>query len=213
MTRWRAGLTVAAMVCWAGSAQAEPETHDGFQFRGTLGGGYLHDSESLEGTPVDFERSVSGAAALVELYLGGTPVPGLVLGGFLSGMSAPNPKAKFNGASVGSDDDATLGLGSIGPYVDYYPDVQGGLHVLGTLGYGLLSFDDGSGNGDDATSSETSSGFTLGAGIGYDAFVSDEWSLGALARLSYGWTSHGPSAIPMHDDVLMFGLSFSVSCH
>lgn len=209
MTKWWVGVMVIATTCWAGTAKADPDTHDGFQFRATLGGGYLHDSESIEGVTNDFDASVSGGAALFELYLGGTPVPGLVLGGYLSGMSAPGPEAEINGMTFEADDDVSLGLGSIGPYVDYYPDPLGGFHVLGSLGYAQVSFDDGDGVVEDATSS----GFTLGAGVGYDAFVSDEWSLGALGRLGYAWTSHDTSGVTVHDDALMIGLSFSVSCH
>ena len=210
MIRTRVGITMMAVVCWAGTANADPETHDGFQFRGTLGGGYLSDSESVEGAGDGaFEATVSGGAALLELYFGGTPVPGLVFGGFLSGMSAPGPSAEFGGTTFEADDDTSLGLGSVGPYVDYYPDPQGGLHVLGTLGYAQVTFDDGDGIVDESTSS----GFTLGAGIGYDAFVSDEWSLGALGRLGYAWTSHDTAGVTVHDNALMLGISFSVSCH
>lgn len=207
MIRSWVGVTAMAAVCWTGTAKADPETHDGFQFRGTLGGGYLRDSESVDDS--EFEATVSGGAALLELYFGGTPVPGLVLGGYLSAMSAPGPSAKVGDVTVEADDDTSLGLASVGPYVDYYPDPHGGFHVLGSLGYAQVTFDDGDGIVDDATSS----GFTLGAGIGYDAFVSDEWSLGALGRLGYAWTSHDSGAFTVQDNALMLGVSFSVSCH
>lgn len=201
---------VVATVCVAGTAKAAPDTHDGFQFRATLGGGYLHDSESVDGAPdANFDASISGGAALLELYLGGTPVPGLVLGGYLSGMSAPGPSAELNDTTLESDDDFSLGLGSIGPYVDFYPDPHGGFHLLGSLGYAQVTFNDG----DDTIEQATSSGFTLGGGIGYDAFVTDEWSLGVLGRLGYAWTSHETSGITVNDNALMFGVSFSVSCH
>jgi hypothetical protein len=211
MTRIWVGALVAGAVCWAGTARAAPYTHDGFQFRGTLGGGYLHDSESVEGSAnvQAFDASVSGGALLLELYFGGTLAPGLVLGGFLSGMSAPGPEAEVGEATFETSDDASLGLGSLGLYADFYPDPQGGFHLLGTLGYAQVTFDDGDGTVEAATSS----GLALGAGLGYDAFVSDEWSLGALGRVGYAWTSHETSGVTVHDDALMVGLSFSVSCH
>jgi opacity protein-like surface antigen len=210
MTQWWAGVTVVAVVCWAGAAKAAPDTHDGFQFRGTLGGGYLRDSESVDGSANDaFEATISGGAAMLELYLGGTPAPGLVLGGYLSGMSAPGPSAELDGTTLQADDDFSIGLGSIGPYVDFYPDAQGGFHLLGSLGYAQVTFNDGN----DTIDQATSTGFTLGAGVGYDAFVADEWSLGALGRLGYAWTSHEISGITLNDNALMLGVSFSVSCH
>jgi hypothetical protein len=210
MTKWWVGALGLATVCWAGTASADPDTHDGFQFRGTLGGAYLHDSESVEGAGVTSEDfTVSGGALLLELYFGGTPVPGLVFGGFLSALSAPGPTVEAGGMTFEANDDASLGLASIGPYVDFYPSPQGGFHVLGTLGYAQVTADNGNGIIEEATSS----GFTLGAGIGYDAFVSDEWSLGALGRLSYAWTSHETSGITVNDNALALGISFSVSCH
>lgn len=208
MARILVGVVAMSVLCWAGAAKADPDTHDGFQFRATLGGGYLHDSESLDGAS-GFDASISGGAGLLELYFGGTPVPGLVLGGFVSGVSAPGPSAEVNGMTLTASNDVSLGLGSIGPYVDYYPDPQGGFHALGTLGYAQVTFN----NGDGTVDAATSSGFTLGAGVGYDAFVSDEWSLGGLGRLGYAWTSHSTSGVTVHDNALMLGLSFSVSCH
>lgn len=209
MTRSWVGVLVLAIVGWAGTARADVETHDGFQFRGTLGGGYLHDSESLEGAGNGIDATVSGGAALLEIYLGGTPVPGLVFGGFLSGMSAPGPSAKVGNTTIEASDDQSLGLGSVGPYVDFYPSPQKGFHVLGTLGFAQVSFNDGNGTVDAASSS----GFTLGTGVGYDGFVSDQWSLGVLGRLSYAWTSHDTAGVTVHDNALAVGLSFSVSCH
>lgn len=107
MGRSWVGILVVAIVAWAGNAKADPYTHDGFQFRGTIGGGYLHDSESVDGASI--EGKVSGGAALIELYLGGSPVPGLVLGGFLSGMSAPGPTFEVNGVEGEANDDTSLG--------------------------------------------------------------------------------------------------------
>jgi hypothetical protein len=108
-----------------------------------------------------------------------------------------------------ASDDASIGLGSIGPYLDFYPDPMGGFHVLGSLGYAQVSFDDGDGIVEEVTSS----GFTLGGGVGYDAFVSNEWGLGVLGRFGYAWTSHETSGVTVKDNALMLGVSFSVSCH
>lgn len=206
-----AGVVVLVALCWTEGAMADPETHDGFQFRGTLGAGYLHDSESVDdpGGNELAAGSVSGAAASFELFFGGTPLPGLVFGGFLSGMAAPGPSVKMNGVTFDSGSGTSLGLGSVGPYVDFYPNPQSGFHVLGNLGYAQVTFNDGNGTVDEATSS----GFILGTGVGYDAFVSDEWGLGVLGRLSYAWTGHESVGLKVHDNVLALGVSFSVTYH
>jgi opacity protein-like surface antigen len=210
MIRSWVGVTVLGLVCWTGTAKADPDTHDGFQFRGTLGGGYLHDTRSYDPDPLSFgDVQIKGGAALLELYFGGTPIPGLVFGGYLSGMSAPGPTVEAGDQSVEAEGDQSIGLGSIGPYVDFYPNPRGGFHVLGTLGYGQVSFSEDGDTNDD----ETSSGFMLGAGVGYDAFVSDEWSLGGLAKLGYAWTGHEVGTVDAKDNAWMLGLSFSVSCH
>src|SRR5262245_5205557 len=119
MIRSWVGVLVLGLVCVAGTAKADPDTHDGFQFRGVIGGGYLHDSRTLEGSFGGVSRSAEGTAkggaGLFELYFGGTPVPGLVFGGYLSGISAPGPTLEDDqNGEVEADDDFSMGFGSIG---------------------------------------------------------------------------------------------------
>lgn len=55
-------VTVVAVVCWAGAAEATPDTHDGFQFRGTLDAGYLRDGENVDGSTNDASRQACAVA-------------------------------------------------------------------------------------------------------------------------------------------------------
>ena len=142
-------LGVAVSVC--GSARAEPRTHDGFQFRGGLGVGYLSDSESVKGVSAPSAK-IRGAAVALELYFGGTLAPGLSLGGYVSALSAPGPDVKLSdGQSFASSNDMSLNLSTIGPYLDFYPDPHGGFHVLGTVGFARVSASE---DGDDQPDSD-----------------------------------------------------------
>jgi hypothetical protein len=173
------GLVATIVLLCAVPAFADPYVHDGFQFRGAIGPGYLSDTESYgDGSA---SATLSGGSASLELYFGGTPVPGLALtfGGFLTGASAPGPSISVNGTTVGTANNVSLQLGTFGPYVDFYPFPSGGFHVLGTLGFAQLS----TSNSDGTTTSEN--GFTVGAGVGYDFWVASNWSLGVLGRLQF----------------------------
>jgi hypothetical protein len=62
-------LTVAVLAFESTPARAEGRYHDGFQFRGAVGFGYLSDAESNDAT-------LGGGAGVLEVYLGGMPYRG-----------------------------------------------------------------------------------------------------------------------------------------
>lgn len=170
----------------ATQAAAAPQAHDGFQFRGAVGGGYLVDTFSIPaGLSIagislgSIDYTIHGGAGSLELYFGGTPAAGLVLGGFFSGVSAVAPSMTVGGQEFTANDNVRLNFAMLGPYVDYYPDPTTGFHLLGALGYAQLNLEDGSSKTKNAT------GFGLGGGIGYDWWVADEWSIGVLGRMSW----------------------------
>lgn len=141
--------------------------HDGFRFRGTLGPGYVSYGEG--------NSNLHGLAGASGIYLGTTLPPSLGLGGSLSITLAP--AAGYDGTGGAT---YRLALITLGPYVDYYFRPRGGLHALGTAGFAVLDvvdtqFDEGY----DLT------GFSLGAGLGYDFWVGSEASLGVLGRVQY----------------------------
>lgn len=160
----RAAFAVGvASFLWAGNAMADRRTHDGFQFRGAVGGGYLADWTSGSGTG---STSVSprGPAGSLEFYLGATPLPGLTVG------------LDYN--SVASWSSLTSFFAS-GLYVDHYLDPHAGFHLLGMLGVSQITSE----IHDSRVSGEGMG--TIGLGVGYDWWVGDEWSIGLLGRVTY----------------------------
>lgn len=190
-----AGAAFALAFLTAARANAEPHKHDGFQFRGTLGLGYLEDFETTPNTP--YSGRIGSFAGTTEFFFGGTLRPSIVIGGFLGLTSAPGPSATYP-YQVG-----TLDLATFGPYVDYYFDPHQGFHVLGTVGLaGLLA---------ERSDQSAASGFTVGAGVGYDWWIRREWSVGILARLQYARTTpSGPSNLGRREDTIAPTIAFSI---
>jgi hypothetical protein len=205
-------LVSLGIVCASGVAGAAPRNHDGFQFRGALGFGFLSGNfkadvpVGLPGLGVgNIGGTISGPAGSFELYFGGTPAQGLTLGGYLSATVAAGPTYKAdNGVSGTANGDVSLNLFTGGPYIDFYPDPTTGFHLLGTLGYAELTASN------DNTTSEASTGVGVGAGIGYDWWVGDEWSLGVLGRFTYAAVSHEAAGSKETDSVIAPALLFSV---
>ena len=135
-------------------------THDGFFLRTGLGGASL----SLK-PPVG--ETLSGSGGAFDLAIGGTLGSGFVLAGDLAFNSFK--KTVFN-------TDITYTLVSLSLLGDWYFDPKGGLHAQ--LGLGSAGVDAAA----RGTSGSVGNGGIVTLGVGYDAFVSDEWSLGGLLR-------------------------------
>lgn len=154
--------------------------HDGFYFRGVMGVAHLTGRVELD-TPLatadqpETDVDMSGTGIAFDLMFGGT-LSGWVLGGGLWATGTPEPDIE---PDIYSDErQRSLNLGVIGPFVDWYPDEEGGFHagvILGFAGFTLTED-----RKDDPLFE--SGGGALGAIIGYDFWVSREWSLGLLAR-------------------------------
>ena len=151
--------------------------HDGFFLRLALGPSYLN-STWKGGTQ---DATVSGVGAGHEVSLGGTPLPGLVVGGgsFSSFVSSPTISYAGQSADAGS---ASLSL--FAPFIDWYPSDTQGFHVQGAAGLAYVSYDSkGGGKGVSGT------GLGFMAGAGYEIWVAEQWSLGAMFRLQYATPS------------------------
>jgi hypothetical protein len=200
-------MTCAGVVpCLETRASAEPKTHDGFQFRGATGAAYWWDKED----PVAFGvigDKLRGAAGSLEVFAGGTPLRGLVIGGFY-GMVMPPATTILKEDGERFDDSGSLtqrALLTAGPYVDYYPDPRKGFHVLGDVG-GAVQL----GAGYIARLHPPGIGYTLGAGVGYDWWVSNEWSLGLLARFQYVRGTMSGERSDLDLDIVATGLALSI---
>jgi Autotransporter beta-domain len=182
---WVSGLLGLSVAVCAGSALADPMTHDGFYFRGATGLGYLHSSISAPG----LDASMSGLAIGFDAWFGGSPIPGLAIGGGITTFDVPSPSLKSGGASQTFNGHAMLDI--VGVFGDYYFDPNRGMHLEALLGYGVLGRTDNNGN----SSNNDPSGLALGVGFGNDWWVSDEWSIGVLGRLIYAPLSYSIGSV------------------
>jgi hypothetical protein len=160
----------------AREAHALEETHDGFYLQMAIGPGYL--SASAEQGPM--EVSFGGATVSSHLMIGGSLMPGLVLGGGFINDYAFSPSYKLNDQEPVGLDDVSLYLISIGAFVDFYPNPTKGLHFQGFAGWGgLESSSNGNSGGSDPT------GLVVTVGAGYEWWVAKEWGVGILGRFGY----------------------------
>lgn len=189
----RIGLSIgllAAGLCFSGIASAQAaapppdaggaETHDGFFFRLGLNFGPLIASEKIEINGQEGpEADYSGLTIGTDILIGGTPIPGLAIGGALIGASTRDPTVKQG--DFEAEADGTLLVLGVGAFADYYFDPHSGGHVQLLLGFAAADFvrASGSSGGSDPT------GLMVGLGGGYDFWIGDEWSIGPFARILY----------------------------
>ena len=169
-----AGLaTLAGVLFTSGHAQAAPYTHDGFYLQLNAGLGYMSASAEQGG----ITQKLSGATLPSSLLLGGTVGPVVIGGGFFADHAFA-PGATINGQKQNLD--ISMTLIAIGAFADIYPDVHKGLHFQPFIGWAAL---ERSMNGNSGGSDPT--GLVLAISGGYDVFVSDNWSIGGMARIAY----------------------------
>lgn len=171
------GIISALTLSLGNTAEAQVEdirTHNGFYLQLTGGLGYVSTSVDAPGDP-----SMGGMALDTSLLLGGTPIPGLAIGGGLMIDYLPSPGSEVNGMDSPTPITSQYLIG-IGLFADFYPDPKGGLHFQGFAGWGgVESSVDGDVGGSDPT------GLVMSIGGGYDVFITDELSVGGLARLGF----------------------------
>ena len=201
-------------------------THDGFYLRIALGPGVLSGRLKLDGAPSGDD--IVGVAGHVEVALGGTPIPGLVVGGGLFASLSDQPvysysdnghDYKFNGGAVTAE--------VVGPFADFYPSPRGGWHLQAALGVAHLSASQGEpqtvctigvGCQSLVVPGTSFGGLGVGAlgGVGYEAFVADQWSVGGIARFMYASSEVSPddkSYPKMKLSAWSMGLLFDVTYH
>ncbi len=168
-----------------------PRTHDGFYMQLDAGLGYLSTSASAGGAT----EKLSGLTFPTAILLGGTVGPVVIGGGLLMDYAA-SPSFSYNGQSS-SASGAHLYMISMGVFADIYPNPSGGFHIQPFLGYGGLSLEYNGYTGSGP------SGMVLAAGVGYDWWVADEWSIGIMGRMTYaplsnsglGWSTIAPALL------------------
>jgi hypothetical protein len=166
--------------------------HDGFYLRLGLGGGRLggsfgsNASSELHGA---FDGSFARGSLAFEVNVGGTPAPGLVIGGGLwidTALGQPSSTdIRVNGKPAPPLilDHVTIAL--LGPFVDYYFDPKQGFHIQGALGIASMNIGTGTRGSGITTAEKTMGGLGFMLGGGYEWWIAEQWSLGALLRFLY----------------------------
>jgi hypothetical protein len=146
---------------------------------GTLGSSVGVDSA------VESDFSASGLGYALDVLVGGTPTPGIAVGGGLFLARASSGETSFDDVEV--QEDSQLGFALAGAFVDGFPDRNGGFHLGGAAGPALVSFDVGDGSGNDHE------GFGFGAALwlGFGAWVAPDWSIGGKLQLAAAFTGDG----------------------
>ena len=113
--------------------------------------------------------------------MGGTVIPGLVLGGgsYGAGIFAPTYEDDE------SLDAGLLTISTLGPFADYYLDPAGGLHVQAAILFATVAQAKGGDELGQVREDSSGSGFGLMLGAGYEIWIGEQWSVGALARVTY----------------------------
>ena len=157
----------AAALAAAGSSAAAQEApvREGLQVRAMLGPAWMYAAASGESANGE-DGAVTGFGIGGLATVGGTPAPGLVVGGGAMGAHIFAPEASVNGNDTSLDADAIALV--VGPHIDYYPDPGEGLATLAA--------------GDDRTE-QIALGFGGVVAVGHDWWLSDRWSAGVLARV------------------------------
>lgn len=193
------------------------EMHDGFYFRAGLGFGALIGKVEPD-TESNLDSKTSGFSVLSELAFGGTPVPGLVIGGGIYSANTPTTSYEFEeGDTSLSIDGKGTTVGVIGPFVDVYPNPELGLHFQGALGFGILTADESDDDDVDFPPDKYSGvGFGLMVGGGYEVFVADQWSIGGVVRVVYAnatMKSDSDDFVDVKAHALVPGALFTVTYH
>jgi hypothetical protein len=194
-------------------ADAAPRVHDGvYAHAGLLGGPGFVTYDAPMSTDVQHRGQATGTTFGLELSLGGTLPGGVVVGGMLLAHSQSEPS--FDDPTVTQGwDSTTNGVGGIALFARFYPNPRGGFHVDALLGPAShrtrhereippppltaitcpvifpACWDDNQPRKLEAT--ETSRGYLLGLGAGYELWITNQFSLGLAARMDYAHTWSG----------------------
>ncbi len=168
--------------------------HEGFYLRASVGFGYYYGSFSDCNQP-GFDFNEHGGTMSADLLIGGSPSPGISIGGGL--MVDP----LFGTDSEHGSRHGSVGRVSwlVGPFADAFPDPTKGWHLGGLIGFAGQSFDSL-----DTGETRRGAGFGGAAWVGYDFWVADEWAVGPQFRVMGARTTNSKSG----EDLSAFASSF-----
>jgi hypothetical protein len=161
--------------------QSEPHLHDGFYLRLSTGLGPYN--ERIDRPGQESHASVNGIAHTAEVAAGTTIRPGVVLGAaFWSSTVLASSTRTFVGEVMTSSTAQNPSSWVAGPWIDYYYDPRGGLHIPAAFGIALVNGLEVDGSRLSRTNNALGAGMLLG--LGYDWWISDQWSVGVLGRVT-----------------------------
>jgi len=173
--------------------------HEGFYLRASVGFGYYYGSFS-DGKQPNLDFNEHGGSMSLDLLIGGSPSPGLSIGGGLLVDPLFGAEYSRDGDNLGNHDGVST---LIGPFIDAFPDPTKGWHLGGMFGLAAQSFQNVNATGDGR---ERALGIGGAAWFGYDFWVAGEWAAGPQFRAMGARTSDTKSG----QDVSAFASSFDL---
>jgi len=148
--------------------------HEGFYLRASLGFGDYRASFS-DGAEPERDFHEHGNNMSIDLLIGGSPSPGVSIGGGL--LLDPLFGADYERRGIGAGSHGGFST-LIGPFIDGFPDQSRGWHLGGLIGLAGQSFQNLNASGTDRAAGIGGAGW-----FGYDFWVADEWSTGPQLRI------------------------------
>lgn len=194
---WLTALVFCGTSLLTAQVLAEDRTHDGLYIRFGTGFGAYDEYANTGRTPLYDGRlraTSRGFAVASEFAMGGTPWKGLVIGGGIYSLEVYTSSVTTNKDAEASEqigkalEDTAIesrDFNIVGPFIDRYFAPELGLHVQAALGVATqYGYTVNTRNPDDSDYNPVGAGFILG--LGYESWITGEWSLGILARLGAG---------------------------
>ncbi len=132
------------------------------------------------------EGKLGGSTMNAEMALGWSIADGVVLG-VRGTVSVVNSWSFDNGVLTNGNEvtsNASVIATAAGMF-DWFPMPDAGLHLFVSPGYATGRLADGEGR----MGTQAMHGLAMGTGLGYEGFVSDQWSIGLQARVDLAWLS------------------------
>jgi hypothetical protein len=144
-------------------------SHEGFFMRLNLGVGYAGVSRP--------DYKWSGVGLGMGLSIGGSLVKNLALHADFRSTLLPRPTQRTLGHN--SDFDADIVFESMGVGLTYY-FMPMNIYVSGSVGIGLMVFED-----DGGQSKDTDAGLALSGQVGKEWWISSDWGVGVAGQVQY----------------------------
>jgi hypothetical protein len=177
--------------------------HDGFFL--SLSGGPVY--QRLDDELGSLKLTFSGAGSLVDVRIGGTVGPNLVISGDIIGRVISKPDVEVEGiGSANSNFDLTES--TVGAGITYY-FMPVNIFVAGTVG--LTRFGIASGGG--VSVSTTDPGLSLYFKVGKEWWVGADWGLGVAASFAFSGVSNTVGSLTEDLSGASIGIHFNATYH